>query len=623
MLRWKLRPSRLSVMSAVVLTMGISVVVGGFGTQAADVPAEQPTAQSAASDKKAALPTVEEIQAAYLANSARLMPMGVTYRVLIKEEAVAIESARRRLKETETILRAKRSDISKFNGQKYDEAQWAWIVRSTKEERESLKLVLEPEVVERRLKGWVAERGYVWTDGKSFHIRKAKDAKDEDVNLFPGSVSPAENLTKLYGSIRMASWSSANAPPLRCWSGNQGRVSKTLNDCVSGTFLPPLGFVRLDWTHTRDWHALDHFMSQEARRYSVVGRAELNGRSTIVVDGLFTDPEQNGWRERVRAWIDPTQGYLPLRLEWRFVDSSGKAAPNLKRHVEVSNVKKVAGGYYPLQITRQEYTYDHKANEEQRREKAAGRVPEAAPAPPSVPRRTKTWEVSEIAPHKVIEPAALALEFPKGALFTNAVDKRMYHVGDAQPLPEPVPPVQPGQIAPPVEAASWADGGSRKLADFRGKVVVLRFARPLDKLEDCDGFSLMTKGIGAKDAVLLDLYPAGTEINQVRAFQRTHKLRTLAGVDKGANADRGVTAHRYPAGSGGGIVVVGRDGRVAFNFGVLEEGDAMVLFQRAAEALSIPWPLDENGPMEQVERQHYQILEFVIGEQIERALAER
>ncbi len=166
--------------------------------------------------------------------------------------------------------------------------------------------------------------------------------------LFPIPVSPPENLTKLYDSIQLVSWSKTNDPPLRCWYGGGGMVSKTLNKCTSASFAP-LGFVRLDWTHKHDWHHLDRFMSQDPSRYQLVGRAKLKGRPTIVVDGLFTDPAPKKiWRERVRAWLDPAQGYLPLRLERGSVDATGKAALNLRHHVEVLNVKNVAGGYYLL-----------------------------------------------------------------------------------------------------------------------------------------------------------------------------------------------------------------------------------------------------------------------------------
>ena len=48
----------------------------------------------------------------------------------------------------------------------------------------------------------------------------------------------------------------------------------------------------------------------------------------------------------------------------------------------------------------------------------------------------------------------------------------------------------------------------------------------------------------------------------------------------------------------------------------------MQVFYRAAKALSIPLPLDEKGPAEQVNRQQLKIFEFLISEQIDLALAQ-
>jgi hypothetical protein len=69
------------------------------------------------------------------------------------------------------------------------------------------------------------------------------------------------------------------------------------------------------------------------------------------------------------------------------------------------------------------------------------------------------------------------------------------------------------------------------------------------------------------------------------------------------------------------IVVVGRDGKIAFNADLVDDQTCMRIFYRAAQALGYIWPLDETGPKEQVEQQQMNLYEFLINEQINRARA--
>lgn len=628
MSRWKLQPSRLSVVSMFMLMVGIAAVVGGFGARAAD--SQQPSDETVQAAGEADLPTIEQIQAGYRANFAKLMPMVVKYRVLKSEREACIEADRRRLKSNENLVKLNRTDI-KIDGQVYfDEAQFALLLKDTVEQNKYLKASLEPHAIKRRLRDRIEERCYFWTDGESFHARWPNVDTDMTIFLENGAVSPAENLASQYSDVMVASWSKNNEPPLRCWfgGGGGGRVSNALNDCFSKSSLAPLGFVRHEWTHKHDWHDLDRFMSEEPGLYEVVRQEDLEGRSTILVEAFFTPPAKNGTRERTRAWIDPGQGFLPLRLEWDYVNSSGKGSWGFHRYAEVADVINVAGGFYPARFKRQEYIYDYKANEKHRQEKEAGRVPEDAPLPLRAPGKSRMWEVTEIVPQQPIEPAALLLEFPKGTLYANAIDKRMYHAGDPKPLPLAPKPLQPGQVAPPLEVAQWTDGKSRNLSDFRGKVVVLTISQRLDDENDGDADEngpiiasmkeLITKHM-EQGVVFLEIFGAGSDVEIVRKFQKATGWGSLAGIDEGPRYSDGATLQKYGE---PGFAIIGRDGHVAFNLAAQDEEGWYIRLSRAAKALSIPWPLDEDGPAEQIGRQQLQLFTHIMSDQIDRALAE-
>ncbi|QDT51506.1 hypothetical protein Pan258_55950 [Symmachiella dynata] len=656
----KLRPYGRLLSALFAVLCGFTVVVGGFNARAADPPAAKkqtapqrkpatapqgkpttasrkrpattgkrpaaPRKRAAASRRTAKLPSVKAIQAAYHKNFTKFMPLGVEYRMTITDTEAAIETERQRLKEKQAFSKANPGSIV-VNGKALDEAQFKETMRHVGEEIQYLTQTLSDESVKKRLKGWVIQRPYVWTDGQSLHLRRSNNPSASDDTLFPGAVTPPEKLSELYNSIVLASWSKDNDPPLRCWFGGnapgQGRVANVLNDCISIS-LPPMGIVKEEWTHKRDWHEWDLLMTADPSRFKVVKRTEVKGRVMYVMDEIV----EKG--ERARVWIDPRQGALPLRMEWSYVSTADKVVTPFHRDLQILAVKKVANGFYPAKIRRRDLIPDAKIAQKQREEFAAGTLAKDAPRPPLVTGRVTAWEATKFEPKKAIEPAALALAFPKGALYINAVDERTYRAGDAQPLPPAPQPIQPSQVAPPLKIASWIDGKSRNLDNFKGKVVVLIFSQPMEDLkeveENQDAITAMKKlqsKFGPQGVVILEIFEAGSDMQRVRDFQKARGWKSLAGIDEALEPYAGATALTYLAGYDSGFVVIGRDGRVTFNFNALEEESAMQLVMEAAKALSIPWPLPEDGPEEQVNRQQLQIFEYIFNKQIEQAVKKK
>lgn len=185
-------------------------------------------------------------------------------------------------------------------------------------------------------------------------------------------------------------------------------------------------------------------------------------------------------------------------------------------------------------------------------------------------------------------------------------------------------PVQPGDSAPEWKVAAWSDGRSRKLADFRGKVVVLDFwgtwcgpcilAVPtLKELE---------KKYKDRGVVFLSIHTAGTAMKQVQELMRQLEWDVPAGLDEGEDVNGGTTVQRYGVNSFPGFVVIDRAGKVHFNDRALGPEAGVKRMKEAAAALSIPFP-NEETPAEEALKIQSRIFGRLYSDAIDAALATR
>lgn len=190
------------------------------------------------------------------------------------------------------------------------------------------------------------------------------------------------------------------------------------------------------------------------------------------------------------------------------------------------------------------------------------------------------------------------------------------HVGPAMQKPLNV-----GNPAAKLLVAGWTDGKSRSLRDLRGKVVVLDFwgiwcSPCVNAIPVLKNLESRYKG---QDVVFLSVHTPGTELDQIRAFQKQQNWTSPVALDQGKEITDGATASFYGIISYPTIFVIDSAGKVAWNSGVNAE-NGMKQLERAAKSLSIPWPIDEKAPKEKQNELVNRILEFVISEQIDRAL---
>lgn len=220
---------------------------------------------------------------------------------------------------------------------------------------------------------------------------------------------------------------------------------------------------------------------------------------------------------------------------------------------------------------------------------------------------------------------------------TNAVvgdgtAPRIIHLKPIKPRQPPAtPPAKaatrevrsPGAVGLPAPALSvkeWTDGKTRSLTDYRGHVVVLDFWGIQDGR--CGFMMPVIKKLEARyrdrGVVFLAVHTADTDIADVQSFLQQIPFNLLTAIDSGKNE----TAKRYGVKGTPALIVIGRDGRIAWNSQRVSNEDGLQSLERAARLLSIPWPIDEKQPQDKLLEQVSQLQGFVFSEAIDRAIAE-
>ena len=604
-------------------------------------------AETRVAEKPDQLPSVEEILNGYRNNLQRLLPLEMTYQMLIQENLNCINQDRQQLKQAELIATLKHTDLKTPDGNVvYNEQQFAYVVGDSLRRAEELRASLTPERIQSRQAGWISDRSYFWSDSKSFQRRWPNNISDVELDLTPRKLTQAA-LPFYFESINVLSVIPDASPKFRFWFGasssfpnGQGRMTDDLGRGAAYQVVAPLGTTEDNWKENRDWHNLDYYMTQPADQYQIVGWSEFKGRRAVIIDGIFSDlNEQSGLRNRYRIWVDPERGYLPLRMEETDVNAQNQVIRDVHRYLEVEQIDQFSESYYPVKIRFQNYTYDavgiQKQNERIRKENLD---PKSLKPLPMVPGRSETWTVTSLTPHKPMQRDELAWEFPQGALFWDDPEGERFIVSQSQPeaIPYSSPlPLKPGTLAPPLEVKSWLDGKSQSLEALRGKVVLLLFIDgiqktdftqiPADMEKPLEQMRNFMKAFHAKYAekgvVFLEIYSPETNIEKIREFHQFRGFTTPAAIDRtGQRGGKSNILYNSDQ-TDMGVFLIGRDGRIAMNQASLEGEQGEAYFRYVAHKLSIPFPGNETASEEESTQNMMRILEYILSEQVDKALA--
>jgi RNA polymerase sigma factor (sigma-70 family) len=149
----------------------------------------------------------------------------------------------------------------------------------------------------------------------------------------------------------------------------------------------------------------------------------------------------------------------------------------------------------------------------------------------------------------------------------------------AEMLARPAAPATPeppaiGRPAPPLQVVGWTDGRPRSLADYHGKVVLLDFwgiwCSPC--VNGLPSLERLKQKYEPRGVVFLSIHTPGEEIGKIRRFLDFKKATLISALDegrgKGDNSHNGVTADRYGVRGYPTLVMIDRDGNVAFHTGI-------------------------------------------------------
>ncbi|QDT28422.1 Regulatory protein BlaR1 [Gimesia panareensis] len=602
-------------------------------------------AETRVAEKPDRLPSVETILNGYRDNLQRLLPLEMTYQVLIKENMNCINNDRQQLRDAELMTTLKHTDLKTPDGKVvYNELQFAYVVGESLRRAEELRASLTPDRIKSRQEGWISDRSYFWSDGKSFQRRWPGNLKNSELDLTPRKLTQAA-LPHYFKSIYVLSAIKGATPPYRVWFGasssfpqGQGRITDDFNRVTSYKTRAPLAVSQFPWDEKQDWQHLDYFMTRSTEDYKVVGWRNFQGRRTIVLDGCFTPiHQQTGLRNRYRIWVDPERGFLPLRMEMTDVNTQGQAVREVYRYLEVEQIDQFADSYYPVKIHFQNYTVDSPGIQKQNEKIRENNLdPKSLTPLPLVPGRSEIWTVTSFTANKTMEQNELAWEFPQGAVYWNDLDGKKYVAGRPEqgPLPaSPPPPLQPGTPAPPLQVKAWLNGKSQTLEALRGKVVFLLFIDgiqetdysqiPADMQKPLEQMRNFMKAFHAKysekGVVFLEVHPPGTEPDKIRAFHQFRQFETPAAIDL-ASQQGGKTNILY-----NGVdmdlnfLLIGRDGHIAFTQQSLENEQGELYYRYVANKLSIP--IHENISEEEAMKNGMRILEYMVSEQLDQVLA--
>jgi thiol-disulfide isomerase/thioredoxin len=162
----------------------------------------------------------------------------------------------------------------------------------------------------------------------------------------------------------------------------------------------------------------------------------------------------------------------------------------------------------------------------------------------------------------------------------------------APAIPEP-PAI--GSPAPALQVASWTDGKSRSLSDYKGKVVLLDFwgvwCGPC--INGMPSLERLKQKYEPRGVVFLSIHTPGEDIGRVRRFLELKKSSFISALDENRkrsdNSHNGVTADRYGVRGYPTLVMIDRRGNVAFHTGIgTKEGVA------AMKAMGEEMGLDES-----------------------------
>ena len=228
-----------------------------------------------------------------------------------------------------------------------------------------------------------------WTDRKGFQLRRlcmgdltgeriAKGVPEE--LAFPDAIAGGDVLANQFKEISALSFNGDVKDGFRFWMGwgfgsYHGVITAKPLTPATGWHFPPLGVTSDVWGHKDSWSPFDIFFAKPLEQMSLDGTESVNGRKTyklvhvesgppyrfLAIDQEKRFPNAKAYHRQI-AYVDISQGYLPLRISYESVlvlQPGQKPFSAGYEPEEVLHVRRIepvkGGGCYPVDYRLERY----------------------------------------------------------------------------------------------------------------------------------------------------------------------------------------------------------------------------------------------------------------------------
>jgi len=185
-----------------------------------------------------------------------------------------------------------------------------------------------------------------WTDRQRFQIRRVSNKLEwgggrpvvPDDFTFPDEPLNPSTLQTAFKDISILSFNGDLTSGFRYWDGRRRQGSHTgvvysqAPEYTQSWLFPPLAVDTKVWGQVDAWHEIDRFfLTLPVEKMSVRGMEKIGNKRTYaltcteiqedmkkVLAPALAEKYQGKAQtiKRTTAWVDPSQGFLPLKIEW-------------------------------------------------------------------------------------------------------------------------------------------------------------------------------------------------------------------------------------------------------------------------------------------------------------------
>ena len=298
-----------------------------------------------------------------------------------------------------------------------------------------------------------------WTDRRNYQIRETAGTVDERklTKLLPDCEATPDKLKSDFKTTAVTSWGEVTEGKFRYWTGRSNdnvhfRAAIDLNFPSVDGYLPPLAAPRLAPPNIASVYDLFFVHPAETEEE---GWTKLRGEDVLTVSRRFEDSKEfanyrPGRSIRVRAFLSPTQNFLPLRLEIYQgsgtsekstspdpCDNAGCRFDRLVRDIKLVEI--VPGFFYPVSGIVEQF----------RMAASDSDIPELR----VTPHYRTTWIADKIEVNREMSKANFELKFPENTIFANYPTGDIMVMGDREEFAKRV--VTQANPGPPGGTSPW------------------------------------------------------------------------------------------------------------------------------------------------------------------------